>query len=62
MRNNMIFTKTKLDGVYIITPRVFTDSRGYFFESYNQKEFEENLERCAGYVYSYLRRNDIIEV
>ena len=28
----------------------------------NQKEFEENLERCAGYVYSYLRRNDIIEV
>ena len=28
----------------------------------NQKEFEYNLERCAGYVYSYLRRNDIIEV
>lgn len=28
----------------------------------NQKEFEDNLERCAGYVYSYLRRNDIIEV
>lgn len=28
----------------------------------NQKEFEDNLERCAGYVYSYLRKNDIIEV
>lgn len=27
----------------------------------NQKEFENNLERCASYVYSYLRRNDIIE-
>ena len=28
----------------------------------NQKEFEYNIERCASYVYSYLRRNDIIEV
>lgn len=28
----------------------------------NQKEFEDNIERCANYVYSYLRRNDIIEV
>ena len=28
----------------------------------NQKEFENNIERCASYVYSYLRRNDIIEV
>lgn len=28
----------------------------------NQKEFEENIERCASYVYSYLRRNDIIEL
>ena len=27
----------------------------------NQKEFEQNIERCASYVYSYLRRNDIIE-
>ena len=27
----------------------------------NQKEFENNIERCASYVYSYLRRNDIIE-
>ena len=28
----------------------------------NQKEFEDNIERCASYVYSYLIRNDIIEV
>ena len=28
----------------------------------NQKEFENNIERCASYVYSYLRKNDIIEV
>lgn len=35
----MIFTKTDIDGVYILTPRIFTDTRGYFFESYNQQEF-----------------------
>ena len=38
----MIFTKTALEGVYILTPRVFQDTRGYFFESYNKKEFEEH--------------------
>lgn len=38
----MIFTKLKLDGLFIIEPRVFADDRGYFFESYNKKEFEEN--------------------
>lgn len=38
----MIFTKTRLEGVYVLTPRVFTDTRGYFFESYSKKEFEQN--------------------
>ena len=38
----MIFTKTKLEGVYVLTPRVFTDTRGYFFESYSKREFEQN--------------------
>jgi dTDP-4-dehydrorhamnose 3,5-epimerase len=38
----MIFTKTELDGVYILTPKVFEDTRGYFFESYNQEEFAKN--------------------
>lgn len=28
----------------------------------NQKEFEKNLERCAGYIYSYLKEKDIIEI
>lgn len=31
--------KTKLDGVLILEPRIFKDARGYFFESYNRKEF-----------------------
>lgn len=33
--------KTDIEGVYIIEPRVFGDSRGYFFESFNAKEFAE---------------------
>ena len=39
----MVFNKTFIDGVFIIEPKVFGDSRGYFFESYNQKEFEEKV-------------------
>ncbi len=39
----MKFIKTKIRGVIIIEPKVFGDERGYFFESFNQKEFEENI-------------------
>ena len=37
--------KTAIDGVVIIEPRVFKDSRGYFFESFSQREFEEKVRR-----------------
>ena len=36
------FIKTKIDGVYIVEPKVFKDARGYFFESYNEAEFVKN--------------------
>lgn len=35
----MKILETPLPGLVLILPRVFEDSRGYFFESYNQKEF-----------------------
>ncbi len=38
----MKFTKTKIEGVYIIEPTIFKDERGYFFESYNEHEFFAN--------------------
>lgn len=38
----MNFIKTSIDGVFIIEPKIFTDDRGYFFESYNKKEFIDN--------------------
>lgn len=34
---------TEIDGVLILEPRLFQDSRGYFFESFNQKEFESKV-------------------
>lgn len=35
--------KTNIDGVVIIEPRIFEDSRGYFFESFSQREFDEKV-------------------
>ena len=37
----MIVTETKLKGCFIIEPAIFDDGRGSFFESFNQKIFEE---------------------
>lgn len=34
---------TGIDGVLIIKPRVFKDNRGYFFESFNKREFEQKV-------------------
>ena len=39
----MNIIKTDIEDVCIIQPRVFEDERGYFFESYNQKEFDEKV-------------------
>ena len=35
--------KTILDGVVVIEPRLFEDARGYFFESFSQREFDEKV-------------------
>lgn len=37
----MNLIKTDIEGVVILEPQVFTDARGYFFESYNKKTVEE---------------------
>ncbi len=37
----MELIKTDIEGVVILVPKVFTDTRGYFFESYNTRAFEE---------------------
>ena len=35
--------KTKIDGLLILEPRIFEDSRGYFFESFSQKDFNQQV-------------------
>ena len=35
--------KTDIEGVVIIEPRLFRDDRGYFFESFSQREFDEKV-------------------
>ena len=35
--------KTNIEGVVIIEPKIFKDNRGYFFESFNEKEFKEKV-------------------
>lgn len=37
------FFPTAIDGVVLIEPKVFGDNRGYFFESYSQVAFLENI-------------------
>lgn len=39
----MEIIKTAIEGVVIIQPRIFEDARGYFFESFSQREFDEKV-------------------
>ncbi|MBR1468379.1 MAG: dTDP-4-dehydrorhamnose 3,5-epimerase [Bacteroidaceae bacterium] len=39
----MEFIKTDIEGPLIIQPKVFGDSRGYFMESFSQREFDEKV-------------------
>lgn len=48
----MTVEKTFIKDLVVITPRVFEDSRGYFFEAYNQAEFHEN-----GIEYQFIQDN-----
>jgi len=41
----MNIIKTKIEGLVIIEPKVFKDARGYFFESFSQREFEEKVRK-----------------
>lgn len=43
----MEVVKTEIEGVVIIEPRIFKDERGYFYESFSQREFEEKVCRTV---------------
>lgn len=50
----MNFVPTEIAGVWIIEPRVFADERGYFFESFAQREFEA----AAGLQVNFVQDNE----
>lgn len=43
----MEFLSTYIDGVFIIKPKIIKDERGYFFESFSEREFNENVEKIS---------------
>ena len=46
----MIATATKIPDVLIIEPKVFGDSRGFFFESFNQNDFNKAIGKQVNFV------------
>lgn len=46
----MTITQTDIPDVLIIEPKVFGDDRGFFFESFNQKQFEQAIGRSVAFV------------
>lgn len=46
----MKVTQTKIPDVLIIEPKVFGDARGFFFESFNKKAFDEAVGKCIEFV------------
>jgi dTDP-4-dehydrorhamnose 3,5-epimerase len=42
-KKNMAWTPSILSGVWVYTPKVFADDRGYFFESYNHSTLPDEL-------------------
>jgi dTDP-4-dehydrorhamnose 3,5-epimerase len=37
------FVKTEIEGVYILEPKLFSDARGYFYESFSEREFLKGI-------------------
>ena len=50
--------KTAIEGVVIIEPRIFEDARGYFFESFSQREFDEKVVPNLGHMVTFVQDNE----
>ena len=50
--------KTAIDGVVIIEPKVFGDARGYFFESFSQRDFDEKVVPILGHKVNFVQDNE----
>ena len=50
--------KTNIEGVLILEPKVFNDARGYFFESFSQREFDEKVAPILGHTIRFVQDNE----
>lgn len=50
--------KTNIEGVLILEPKVFNDARGYFFESFSQREFDEKVAPILGRTIHFVQDNE----
>ena len=54
----MEIIKTPLEGALIIEPRVFKDARGYFFESFSQRDFDAIVAPILGHKVTFVQDNE----
>ncbi|MDY4161054.1 MAG: dTDP-4-dehydrorhamnose 3,5-epimerase [Prevotella sp.] len=54
----MEIVQTDIKDVLIIEPRLFKDSRGYFFESFSQREFDEKVSPILGHSINFVQDNE----
>lgn len=54
----MNIIQTALEGVLIIEPRVFNDARGYFFESFSQRDFDAQVTPLLGHSVTFVQDNE----
>jgi len=50
--------KTPIEGALIIEPRVFNDARGYFFESFSQRDFDAVVSPILGHSVTFVQDNE----
>ena len=50
--------QTNIKGILIIEPKVFGDKRGYFFESFSQREFDEKVAPILGHTINFVQDNE----
>ena len=54
----MEIIKTEIEGVLILEPTVFKDGRGYFFESFSQREFDRKAAPLLGHTVHFVQDNE----
>lgn len=54
----MNIIQTAIDGLLIIEPKVFCDARGYFFESFSQRDFDAQITPLLGHTIHFVQDNE----